>query len=163
MRGRAPGNTVCAVLRAFHVDRRASSAVEFAIISLPFIVTLLAILQMSVYYMTQSALDAGVVAAADSIVNTYYSATTPPTITGLNALVASKAGGLVQPGTVQVDLQPFGNLAAAPVPITNNTVNQGTTRSLLALRAQAPVTSFAPGFGSLLVVRSSALIRRQGQ
>lgn len=154
-----------AFLTAMHRDRRGSSAVEFSLVALPFILTLLAILQMSVYYMTQSALDAGVIQTADTLVNSFYTTSTPttPSAATLKSQIAAKAGGLVQAATVLVDLQPFTNLTVAAVAIGTNPPNIGAPRSVLALRAQANVTSFAPGFGSILVVRSSALIRRQGQ
>lgn len=163
MRRRQGARRVATLLRALRRDQRGSSAVEFSIVALPFILTLLAILQMSIYYMTQSALDAGVMHAGDSLVNTFYGSATP-VIPNLNTLVANASGGLISASTVKVDLQPFSNLTTALVPITNNVANTGVAQQVIALRAQAPVVNFLPGIGSyLLVVRSSVLIRRQGQ
>ncbi len=152
-------------LAALRGDRRASSAVEFSIVALPLFLTLLAIMQLGVYYMTQSALDSGVGQTADALVNTFYTSSVPstPSVASLQAQIASKAGGLVQTGSVSVDLQPLSNLSTASVAIGANPPNIGAPRSLLALRAQAKVVGFAPGFGSLLVVRSWSLVRRQGQ
>ena len=162
-------------LRSLRRDRRGSSAVEFAIVCAPFLFTLLAILQMGIYYMTQAAIDSGVNAEADALNATFYTQATPttPTVATLQSQIASKAGAMVSASTLLVDLQPFSNLTLASVPIGTNAPNLGsagtcTSQSscggtVLALRAQSPVLSFAPGFGSLLVVRSSVLLRRQGQ
>lgn len=54
------------------------------------------------------------------------------------------------------------NLSAGSVPITDGVNNYGTTTSTLVLRAQASVTTFAPGFSTLAVATSSAIVRRQG-
>ena len=151
--------------RAFLRDQRGASAVEFAIVSIPFIFILLFILQMGVYYMTQSSLDAGIVQAADTLVNSYNSGTAPAavTTTSLRALVVSRSGGLIRNDTtLLVDLRPFSALAAAPLPIANY-ADAGVARTVLALRAQSSVVTFMPGLSTLAVVRSSAIVRRQGQ
>jgi hypothetical protein len=46
--------------RALLRDTRGTEAVELAIVIFPFLYVLLVIIQMGLYYMTQSALDAGV-------------------------------------------------------------------------------------------------------
>ena len=158
-------------------DRRGSSAVEFAMVCAPFIFTLLAILQMGIYYMTQSALDAGVNAEADVLNNAYFNQGTAPALTTaiLQSQIASKAGGLIKPSTLQVDFGLLSNLTGSVKAIGTNPLTGGAAGScttatvtscggtILALRAQSPVLSFAPYFGSLLVVRSAVLVRRQGQ
>ena len=151
-----------ATLRALMVDRRGVSAVEFAIVAMPFIMLLLGVFQMAIYYMTQSSLDAGVVQAGDSLVNTFYSGTTPsiPTAAALKALVVAKSGGMIRNDTtLSVELRQFSTLAVAPVAI-GNTVDPSVPGNVLALRAQATVAGFVPGF-TTLVVRSSSLVRRQ--
>ncbi|MDR3462547.1 MAG: pilus assembly protein [Beijerinckiaceae bacterium] len=149
--------------RSFLGDRRGSSAVEFAIVSVPFIFTLLFIVQMAIYYMAQSSLDAGVIQTADYLVNLYNSASTPSvTASSLKTLVYSKSSGMVKnDSTFLVDLKEFTALASAPVAISN-VVDANSPGDVLALRAQGTVVTFMPGFTSLATVRSSALIRRQG-
>ena len=165
--GHRPVTAFGAVLVAFARSRRASSAVEFSIVAAPFIFTLLAILQMSIYYMTQSALDAGVLGEADTLVSSFYGTSTPtaPTAAALKAAIAAKAGGLVQATTMLADLQPLTNLVLLPVVIgANPSPSVGVSpMTVLALRAQAPVTAFAPYFNKFMVVRSSVVIRRQAQ
>jgi Flp pilus assembly protein TadG len=144
-------------------DKRGSSAVEFAIVSIPFIFTLLFIVQMAIYYMAQSSLDAGVIQTADYLVNLYNSTTVPSVTAGsLKTLIYSKSGGMVKnDSTFLVDLKEFSALASAPVAISN-IVDANSPGDVLALRAQGTVVTFMPGFASLATVRSSALIRRQG-
>ena len=162
-------------LAALRLDRSGSSAVEFAIVCTPLVFTLLAVLQVGIYYMTQAALDSGVNAQADALNTTFLSQSTPtaPTAAALQSAIASKAGGLVSASTVVADLQPFSNLTSAPVAIGSNAPNIGSAGTcssqsscggtILALRAQAPVVSFAPFFGTGLKVRSAVLVRRQAQ
>jgi len=159
MRRLRPPRTPLTFLR----DRRGSSAVEFAIVSVPFIFTLLFIVQMAIYYMAQSALDAGVIQTADYLVNLYNSASTPSvTASSLKTLVYSKSSGMVKnDSTFLVDLKEFTALASAPVAISN-VVDANSPGDVLALRAQGTVVTFMPGFTSLATIRSSALIRRQG-
>jgi hypothetical protein len=77
--------------------------------------------------------------------------------------VATQSGGLIQnDSTLAVEIQPVTNLSSGTVAITDGVTNYGTTTSTLMLRAQAQVTTFAPGFGLLTVATSSALVRRQG-
>jgi hypothetical protein len=48
------------------------------------------------------------------------------------------------------------------VAIVDGFTDYGTTTSVLVLRASGQVISFAPGFGAINTVTSSALVRRQG-
>ena len=148
----------------FARDRQGASAVEFSFIVMPFIMLLMGILQMAIYFMTQSSLDAGVIQTADSLVNSFYSSTVPsvPTAAALQALVVAKSGGMIQNNaTLVVELREFSLLSVAPLPITN-TVDPSQPLDVLALRAQATVLSLVPGFTNM-TVRSSAIVRRQGQ
>ena len=148
---------------------------EFALVCAPLVFTLLAILQVGIYFMTQAALDSGVNAEADALNTTFLTQQTPsaPTAAALKTAIATKAGGLVSSGTIAVDLQPFSNLTLLPVAIGSNAPSIGSAGTcssqsscggtILALRAQAPVISFAPFFGTALKVRSAVLVRRQAQ
>ena len=158
-----PKASISEALLSLGRDSRGTSAVEFAIVSMPVILMMLMILQMGIYYMTQSSLDAGTIQAADSLVNSFYTSTTPsvPTAAQLKTLVLSKSGGLVRNNaSLFVELRLFATLSATSLPISN-TVDPSVAGSILALRAQASVPIFVPGLGSILVVRSSALLRRQ--
>jgi Flp pilus assembly protein TadG len=166
----ARGSRRRTTLALFLRDRKASSAVEFAIVSIPFIYLVLFILQMGIFYMAQSSLDAGVIQTADYIVNTYNSGTTPTlTANSLHAMVYAKSGGMLKnDSNFKVDFQPFVNLTSALVPITDGVFNTGTNASngasgsVMALRAQGSIPTFVPGLGALATVRSSVLVRRQG-
>ena len=149
-------------LVAFWLDPRGASAVEFSIVSMPFILLLLIILQLGIYFMTQSSLDTGTIQTADALVNTYYSATTPAVLTpaALKALLFSKSGGMIRnDATLSVELRQLSGLGAAVVPV-GNAVDASTPGNVLVVRAQAQVISFVPGL-STLYARSSAIVRRQ--
>jgi Flp pilus assembly protein TadG len=151
--------------RTFFHDEAGASAVEFSIVSLPFVLLLLMILQMGIYYMTQSSLDAGIIQAADQLVNSFNTGTAPamPTAVSLKTLVVSKAGGLIRnDASLSVDLRKLSTLSTAVVPI-GSTIDASVARDILVLRAQSSVVTFMPGLSMLAVVRSSALVRRQGQ
>ena len=150
--------------RSFARDQRGASAVEFAIVALPFVLVLLMILQMGVYYLTQASLDAGTIQTADYLVKQFNTGTTPtiPTPASLKTMIVGSTGGLVRNDTtLSAELRQFTSLTAATVAI-GNTVDASNPGDILALRAQATVTTFMPGFANLAVVRSSALVRRQG-
>jgi Flp pilus assembly protein TadG len=151
-------------LRAFGRDSGGASAVEFAIVSGPFLFVLLGILQMGIYYMVQSSLDTGVVRTADALRSNFVSTSaTMPAAATLKSNVATYAGGMIHNDTsLAVEIRPLTSLDSSTVPITDGTANYGTVTSTLVLRAQSSVLSFAPGFGSLAYARSSALVRRQG-
>lgn len=151
-------------------DSRGSSAVEFALVCVPLVFILMMILQMGIYYMAKSSLDAGVIETADVIVcafNANSNATTTTSSisvpsscstaasdlsgTSLKALVASQSGGLVHnDATLAVDLRGLTTLSAAIVPITDRQVDtsqsnkQGASLSLLVLRAESQIPWFLP-------------------
>lgn len=158
--GRGEVLTTC---RAFWRDRRAASAVEFAIVASPFFFLMMAMLQMSLYYFSQSALDSGVVTTAETIRRNFVQGTSPPTAASIKASVATKAGGLiVNDPTLAVDIRQLSTLAAGSLPISDAVTDYGTPSSALVLRAQKSVVNFVPGISGLTYVRSSAIIRRQG-
>ncbi len=146
-------------------DSRATSAVEFAIISMPFFLLLLCTLQIGVYFIAQSALNAGVLETAQSLSTGFHTGTTAnlPSAGTLKSEVVALAGAMISnDSTLAVEIQPIDNLSAASVPITDGLVNYGTTTSTLMLRAQATVVTFAPGFNALTVATASAIVRRAG-
>jgi len=147
--------------RGLSGERRGTSAVELAILFFPFIYILLVILQMGVYYMAQSALDAGVNATANALRNSFNTGSTPvlPSGSSLKTSVAHDAAGLAGSSNLAVDLRLLTNLDAGAVAISDGTVDNITTNVPIVLRASANVITLAPGFGALTYVESSAVLR----
>ena len=146
-------------------DRDATSAVEFALVSSPLIVLMLGLMQMGIYFMTQSSLDSGVSRTAETLRNNFTTGTTPTLLNAaaLKTAVVSNAGGLLNnDSTAGVEIRQLVSIDSAIVPIVDGTVDYGSTTSVLVLRAQAQVMIFVPGLSGLAKVQSSAIIRRQG-
>lgn len=155
------GTAMTALLR----DPAGASAVEFAIICAPFLLLILWILQIGIYYFAQSALDNGVRRTAQTMYQSFKAGSAPTFMSGgdLKASIATNAGALIEnDGTLAAEVRQIGSLSGGPVPIANGTTDYGTATSTLVVRAQSQVVSFAPGFGALARIRSSAIIRRQG-
>lgn len=152
-------------LARFASEQGGATAVEFGLVAFPFILFLLVILQLGIYYMTQSALDAAIIKTADGLRNNFTttSVTTPNAAT-LKSTVAGNAGGLIKnDSTLAVEIRQLATLSAAVVPVVDATNDYGTSTSTLVLRAESTAIAFAPGFNTLTKVRSSALVRRQGR
>ncbi|KQT77341.1 TadE/TadG family type IV pilus assembly protein [Methylobacterium sp. Leaf466] len=153
--------------RRFTIDDGGASAVEFALVCAPFFVLLLYILQVGIYYMTQTALDAGVIRTADELRSSFNTAVPlMPDAAALKTKVEANAGGLVSAAganVLAVEMRPMTSLSAAAVPISGGVADYGTATSVLALRAQTSVVVFAPGFSSLNKVTSTSLLRRQAR
>ena len=83
---------------SFWSNESATSAVEFAIVASPFFVLILCGLQIGLYYFTQSALDAGVLATEQTLYNGFRTGATPslPSASSLKSSVATQSGGLIQ-------------------------------------------------------------------
>ncbi len=112
--------------------------------------------------MTQAALDNGVISEAE-IIRANLVAGTLPSAAQIKAGVVTGAGALVSNNaTLKVELRTLSDLSAGSVPIIDGASDYGTTTSTLVLRASGQVISFAPGFGSINAVTSTALLRRQG-
>lgn len=145
-------------------DERGSAAVEFAMVCAPFVALLLIVLQMGIFYMAQSSLNTGVIAAADLLrtdFRTKPTATLPPAGT-LKTTVATRAGALVRDdGNLAVEIRPLAALGSAAVSVVDGAADYGAKSSVLVLRAEAQVVVFVPGFGGLATIRSSAIVRRQ--
>lgn len=150
---------------AFGRDRRGAAAVEFALLGLPFLLLLICIMQMGLYYMTQVALNAGTVKAAENLRSVFGTGATPVTPSGatLKSTIVSGSGtGIVSSGLI-VEVQPLANLGAGTVAITDGLTSYGSAWTPLVLRAKYTFSTFMPGFASTWSINSSALVRRQGQ
>jgi Flp pilus assembly protein TadG len=146
----------------FAREHRAAAALEFALVAAPFFFLVLGILQMSVYYLTQSALDSGVLQTAETLRANYAPGTTIPTPSGtvLKTNISQFAGAMIpNNSTVLVDLWQMNKLASAGQPVIDQHVDSVTT-GVMVLRAQTTAINFAPIFlGATLTVRSSAILR----
>jgi Flp pilus assembly protein TadG len=143
-------------------DQRGASAVEFAIVATPFFFLLMWMLQLGIYFMTQVALDNGLIAEAEAIREDLVVGTKPSAAT-IKAGVVTNAGALVSNNsTLMVEIRTLTDLDSGTVPIVDGATDYGTTSSTLVLRASGQVISFAPGFGSINTVTSAVLVRRQG-
>ncbi len=146
-------------------DENAASAVEFAVVCGPFIFLLLGVLQLGIFYMSQSALDNGVIKTAETLRANFTTGTSAalPDNNALRGSVVTNAGGLIaNDATLSVEIRQIAALNSAVVPIANGTNDYGSNTSTLVLRAQSTVVTFAPGLSGLSTVSSSALVRRQG-
>jgi Flp pilus assembly protein TadG len=152
-------------LSRFRRDRHGSSAVEFAIVAMPVLMLMMGVIQVGLFYVAQSSLDAGVVQTAELLRTNFTTGTTAtlPAAATLKANVASSGGTMIPNNSnLAVEVRQLSTLSAAVVPIVDGTTDYGTTTSTLVVRAQATVPTLAPGLGSLNIIRSSAMIRRQG-
>lgn len=148
---------------SFRAARSGASAVEFAIVAFPAILIVLCMIQIGLFYMAQTSLDAGVVRTADALINTFNSGTAPaiPTASSLKSQVVANSGGMVRnDSTLSVEMRKLTALTGAAVPI-GNTIDSSAPMDVLVLRAQASVITFVPGFQALATIRSSAIVRRQ--
>jgi Flp pilus assembly protein TadG len=153
------------VMGRFFRDRRAASAVEFALVAAPFFYLLMGITQVGIFYIAQSALDIGVSNTALTLRANFNTGTTAvlPDAGTLKSSVAASSGSMVANNSaLAVEIRQLTSLASGSVPIVDGTVDYGSNTSTLVLRAQSTVVTLAPGLGGLNTVYSSALVRRQG-
>lgn len=151
---------------AFWRDDCGASALEFAIVAMPFLVLLLSILQVGIYYMTQASLDTGVIRTAEGLRNGFNKAGVPsmPGASTLKSTVVTNSGGMIRNDTtLAVELRQLASLTSATVAITDGTADYGVSTSVLVLRAKTSVFTFAPGLSGLFQASSTALVRRQGR
>ena len=147
---------------SFRRDQGGASAVEFAVVCGPFLAVVLYSLQISLYYLAQASIDAGVTRTADTLRNSFNYAAAPvlPQAASLKALVATNAGAMIPRDTLSVEIRPLEGLAAGAVPVTDGIADYGGTTSVLVLRAESRVRAVAPNFPALAVVSSTAIVRR---
>jgi Flp pilus assembly protein TadG len=151
--------------RAFARDRRGTAAVEIALLALPFILLVIAIMQLGEYYLTQVALDIGTVRTAESLRAAFSTGATPVTPSGssLKTAIASGSGTGVNSSGLVVEIQPLSNLNSGSVAISDGLANYGSAWTPLVLRAKYTFSTFMPGMASSWSINSSAIVRRQGE
>ncbi len=146
---------------SFRRDRRGVTAVETALIMLPFCTLLIAIIQTGVYFSMQSALDASVLSAAESLRSgmTAGASYTPPTAAALKSSIATGGGVVLATATLAVDVRQMATLSGTATPVADGSTDWGGSGSILVLRAQAPVSWMVAGAGTL-TIQSMAVVRR---
>jgi Flp pilus assembly protein TadG len=152
------------ILKTFVRNRDGVAAIEFAVVASPCFLLILGLLQLGVYFMAQAALDGGVATTAQTLRNS-FTTTSPDLMTPaqLKEAVVSNAGALIEDtSNTAVEIRPLTSLDAAATPIVDGIAAYGLTTSVLVLRAQSQVVVFAPGFSSLGIVESAAMVRREG-
>jgi len=148
--------------RSFVRDQSGASAVEFAIVAGPFFFVVMWLVQLGVLFMTQTALDTGLIFETE-IIRAGLTTGNLPNAASIKSSVVTSAGGLItNDSTLSVEIRTLADLNSGTVAITDGITDYGTTTSTLVLRASAQVFSFAPGFGSINTITSAALVRRQG-
>jgi Flp pilus assembly protein TadG len=142
-------------------DRRGVTAVETGLLMAPFITLLIAVLQTGIYFTTQSALDTGVLNAAEALrVSLAAGASfSPPSNATLKSQISGGGGSMISTANLAVDVQQMTALAAGAVPISDGSLNWGGSDSVLVVRAQSAVSWIAAGSG-WLTVTSMAIVRR---
>jgi Flp pilus assembly protein TadG len=146
----------------FAGEQRGVSTLEFALVASPFFLLVLGILQMGVYYLTLSALDAGVLKTAEALRTSYTpnALTATPSGSTLKTNVSANAGAMIaNNANLKVDLWQMSSLSTGSQAIVDQHVDSITATGVMVLRAQAQAISFAPMFGATLTVRSSAIFR----
>ena len=154
------------LLAAYARDCRGAAAHELALLGVPFVILLLSVMQMGVYFMTQMSLNAGTVQAAEALHAVFATGATPDTASftsSMKSTIVSGAGGGINSNGVSVEVQPLSNLGSSYVAISDGTASYGSAWTPLVLRASYSFTPFIPLVGSTWTVKSSAIVRRQGQ
>ena len=101
--------------RFFLSCNRGSSAVEFALVALPVIMLVMGIIQIGIFYITQSALDNGVVQTAELLRNNFTtgSSASLPAAASLKTNVVAYGGGLIfNNSNLAVEIRQLNTLAA---------------------------------------------------
>ena len=151
--------------RAFARDRRGATSVELAFLAFPFILMILAVMQVGFYYMTQMALNAGTVQAEESLHAVFATGASPntPSASSLKSTIVTGSSGGLTVTNLAVEVRPLANLDSGAVAISDGTTNYGSAWTPLVLRAKYSFPTFMPLMGTTWVVYSSAIVRRQGQ
>lgn len=82
---------------SFLRSTRATAAVEFALVALPFFMFVLCILQLGVYYFAQSALDTGVLKTAQTLYSGFRTGSSAyaPSASTLKTSISTNSGGMI--------------------------------------------------------------------
>ena len=146
-------------MRRFRCRQDGTSAVEFALLALPFFMVLLGTMQVGLIYLTQATLQGATLSAADNILTTNF--TPPPTVSSIRSVLCAKSANLYAcDTTLKVELNTLKELSTGTVALSDGTIGIGSSGAPLVLRTQTTATVFTPGLGSFATVSASAVLRR---
>ncbi len=146
------------VWRHFARAERGATAVEFALIALPFFMLLFGILQLGLLFMASTTIEGATVTAAREIRTGELQNAGTNTAAGFKSLVCANMSWLSTSdctSNLSVDVRTFGNFGSITntPPVTNGAVDQtklqfnsGTNCSIVLVRVYYPYTLVAPTF-----------------
>lgn len=151
-----------AQLARFGSEKRATSAVEFGFLALPFLMVLLGSMQIGIIYITKSTLQNATLRAADYIFSIYY--TDDGAIQSFDSirseLCSRSAGMFACDTTLKMEVNRLDYLTNGSEPIIDRKEDFGTSGSVLVLRAQTSFKYFIPGISARGSVYAAAIVRR---
>lgn len=148
----------------FRCERSATSAVEFALLGLPFITVLLGVLQIGIIHTTQTTLQSATQKAAEYLVNNVTFAPDNDVLDYLYGSLCQNSANVFRCDydQLQVNIRPLRSVSNAD-PFTPQVTNFGYTAEPLVLTTRVPVQIFAPGLKELGIERwvwASAIMRQ---
>ena len=149
--------------RSIWRDRRGLAVIETAFVLPPFLTVMVMIVGVGIYFTLQSALDAGVLATAESLRSSMMLGTfttSQISSTALKSAIASNGGAVMQVANLAVDVRQLSTRSAGSVAIVDGTNEYGASSSgsILVVRAQSTLP-FLPWVPALTIV-STSVIRR---
>ncbi|HEX3919628.1 MAG TPA: TadE/TadG family type IV pilus assembly protein [Caulobacteraceae bacterium] len=144
------------MLRDLYASERGATAVEFAMIALPFFALLFSILELGMMFMTATTIEAATVSAARQIRTGQVQTTGTNTTAGFKALVCNGMSWISTAdcmANMSIDVRTFPSFAAVTVtpPVKNNQIDQtqltydaGSSCDIVLVRAFYPYTLITP-------------------
>ena len=140
-------------------DRRATTAVEFALLALPFFMVLLGTMQVGLIYLAQTTLQSATLKAAESMLTTKFSPV--PTISSIRTILCANSANIFAcDGTLKVELNTLQALSTGTTALSDGLFSIGSNGTPLVLRTQTTAAVFVPGLGSTATVYASSIVRR---
>ena len=145
-------------MRAFARADRGATAVEFALIALPFFMLLFGILQLGLLFMASTTIESATVTAARQIRTGELQTAGTNTAAGFKSLVCNNMSWLSTSdctNNLAVDVRTFGSFGAitSSPPVANGAIDQtqlqfnsGANCSIVLVRVFYPYTLVAPTF-----------------
>lgn len=142
--------------RGFARAERGATAVEFALIAMPFFMLLFGILQMGMLFMSSTTIESATVTAAREIRTGQLQTAGANNAAGFKALVCANMSWLSTAdctNNLSVDVRTFGNFGSITLtpPVKNGALDQtqlqfnsGTNCSIVLVRAYYPYTLLTP-------------------
>ena len=144
--------------RRFARAERGATAVEFALIAMPFFALLFGTLQMGLLFMTSTTIESAAMTAARQVRTGQLQNAGNNTSQGFKDLICGDMTWLTYDDcehNVSIDVRTFGNFASitSTLPVKNGAIdptqlqfNSGTNCSIVMVRVFYPYTLFAPSF-----------------